>query len=97
MSHIAFAQNGATVMTTAKRYDKLNRLLSIPSVPSVSSVVSFNYQYNSANQRTRATLADGICWVYPWSSLIPGLASKHLPLCMHTFAFLDVSRHLSNV
>ena len=31
--------------------------------------MSFNYQYNSANQRMRATLRDGSCWVDQYDKL----------------------------
>ena len=31
--------------------------------------VSFSYVYNNANQRTRATLADGSYWLYEYDSL----------------------------
>ena len=62
---IAFNQR----MTTTKQWDYLNRLQSVSSVPSGASAVSFNYGYNSANQRTNATLADGSGWVYAYDSL----------------------------
>ncbi len=50
-------------MVTSKQYDLLNRLTNS------SSSVSFVYAYNSANQRSRATLADGSYWVYAYDSL----------------------------
>ena len=58
-------------MTTTKTYDFLNRLTSITSVPSGAGVssVSFAYNYNHANQRTRATLADGSYWLYDYDTL----------------------------
>ena len=31
--------------------------------------MKFNYQYNSANQRTRVTLLDGSYWVYGYDAL----------------------------
>jgi RHS repeat-associated protein len=52
-------------MTTAKQYDYLNRLGSISSAPATS----FNYQYNSANQRTTAKLADGSYWQFGYDAL----------------------------
>ena len=46
-------KNGATArMTTSNRYDNLNRLTLKESRTGVSPVSSFNYAYNSANQRT---------------------------------------------
>ena len=56
-------------MTTTKQYDFLNRLTPISSVPSAASAISYAYLYNSANQRTRARLADGSYWLYTYDSL----------------------------
>ncbi len=58
-------------MTTTKSYDYLNRLTQIASTPTGSGAapVSFNYNYNSANQRTKNVLADGSYWVYGYDSL----------------------------
>ena len=49
-------------MTTSNKYDYLNRLTSVSSTGAASGAVpaSFNYAYNSANQRTRSTLVDNI-------------------------------------
>jgi YD repeat-containing protein len=53
-------------MKTTRQYDRLNRLTSVASAPSGANQfpVGFAYQYNDANQRVRATLADGSFWVY---------------------------------
>jgi hypothetical protein len=56
-------------MTTTKSYDFLNRLTSISSVGTSSTSSQFAYNYNQANQRTRATLADGSYWLYDYDSL----------------------------
>ena len=58
-------------MTTTKSYDYLNRLASISSVGEASSAspISFNYNYNNANQRVRNTQADGSYWIYQYDSL----------------------------
>ncbi|MDR3412986.1 MAG: RHS repeat-associated core domain-containing protein, partial [Formivibrio sp.] len=66
---IAFANNGQTVMTTAKQYDFLNRLTTIQSRAGSAPVASFNYQYNSANQRTEVTNVDNSSWVYQYDRL----------------------------
>ncbi len=63
------AHSNAVRLTTTKLYDKLGRLLSITSVPSADSPISFDYQYNDANQRTRATLANGEYWTYGYDAL----------------------------
>jgi len=47
----------------------VNRLTGISSAPSASSAVSFNYAYNSANQRTSVTNADGSFWLYQYDTL----------------------------
>ena len=55
-------------MTTSKQYDYLNRLTTINSAIG-SSTIGYAYAYNPANQRTRATLADGSYWLYIYDSL----------------------------
>jgi len=57
-------------MVTTKQYGLLSRLTNS------SSSVSFVYAYNSANQRTRATLADGSYWVYTYDSLGQVISGK---------------------
>jgi RHS repeat-associated protein len=69
VGQIAFANHGQTVMTTAKHYDFLNRLTSIQSSAGSASVSSFNYLYNSANQRTEVTNVDNSSWVYQYDHL----------------------------
>ena len=57
----------------SRAYDRLNRLQSISSraygVAATNLPVSVGYQYNAANQRTRATLGDGTYWVYQYDAL----------------------------
>jgi RHS repeat-associated protein len=69
VDHIVFAHNGSTVMTAQNTYDKLNRLTGRSSVSSASSVVNFQYQYNTASQRTKVTLVDGSYWLYGYDAL----------------------------
>ncbi len=71
MSQITFKQSGLTRMTTTKQWDYLNRLTQISSAPSAAytSPLTYNYNYNSANQRTKDTLADGSYWIYGYDSL----------------------------
>jgi RHS repeat-associated protein len=69
---IVFQHNGQTVMTTTKQYDLLNRLTGISSfggASSASPISSFNYQYNSANQRTLVTNVDNSYWNYQYDFL----------------------------
>ncbi len=47
---ITFKQGTQTRMTTTKRYDYLNRLLSITSVPTGSGPIGFTYTYNNAER-----------------------------------------------
>jgi RHS repeat-associated protein len=71
VSQITFTNGSALRMTTTKQYDYLNRLTQISSAPSASYVspLTFNYNYNPANQRTKDTLADGSYWIYGYDSL----------------------------
>ncbi len=70
VSQINFTNAGALRMTTTKSYDFLNRLTSINSANASSVVLdSHGYSYNSANQRTSMTNADGAYWVYGYDSL----------------------------
>lgn len=63
------SHSNAVRLTTTKLYDKLGRLQSITSVPSADSPISFAYQYNDANQRTRASLTTGEYWIYGYDGL----------------------------
>ena len=71
VGQIVFASNMTTRMTTTNQYDYLNRLTSISSTGGASGAVpvSFNYAYNSANQRTRSTLVDNSYWAYAYDAL----------------------------
>jgi len=66
---LTLAKTSGGSLVTTRAYDKLNRLQSISSAPSAASAVSFAYQYNQANQRTRATLENGSYWVYQYDGL----------------------------
>jgi RHS repeat-associated protein len=71
VEEITFRQSGTQRMKTTRQYDRLNRLTSVASAPSGANQfpVGFAYQYNDANQRVRATLADGSFWVYEYDRL----------------------------
>jgi YD repeat-containing protein len=56
-------------LTTARGYDNLYRLTVISNIPSGDSSMTFAYAYNSANQRTSVTNADGSCWIFTYDSL----------------------------
>jgi RHS repeat-associated protein len=66
---LTFKRNASVVMTTAKEYDKLNRLTSIATSNAGQTLSSFAYTYNDANQRTRVDLADGSYWRYEYDLL----------------------------
>lgn len=66
---VTFMQSSTPRMTTTKSYDFLDRLTQISSAPSASSTVSFGYSYDSANQRTRRSEADGSYWLYNYDAL----------------------------
>src|SRR5438876_8902146 len=63
-------------MTTTKSYDNLNRLVTISNLPSADLALSFNYAYNSANQRTSVTNSDGSRWVYQYDYLGQVISGK---------------------
>lgn len=63
------SHSNAVRLVTTKLYDKLGRLQSITSLPSADSPISFAYDYNDDNQRTRATLANGEYWTYAYDAL----------------------------
>ena len=75
ISQVAFKQSGTTKMTTTRQYDFLNRLQSVASVGG-SQTWSYGYQYNQANQRTRATLADDSFWIYNYDDLGQVISGK---------------------
>ena len=63
---LTFKTNTTTRLNTTRAFDALNRLQSITTTPAGSGApalaVSSAYDYNTANQRTRMTLADGSYW-----------------------------------
>ncbi len=69
-SNITFRTGTITRMRTTKTYDALNRLLRVDNViPSESRNLSFAYDYNAANQRTKRTEEDGSYWEYGYDAL----------------------------
>lgn len=61
-------KNGAvTRLTSTRSFDHLNRLTSIAN-NLTAATVSRAYDYNSANQRVKATLADGSYWSYSYDT-----------------------------
>jgi YD repeat-containing protein len=68
-----YTYTAAAGMVTTQAYDKLNRLSVIPSkayrAAATNLPTSFAYQYNAANQRTRARLGDGSFRVYKYDAL----------------------------
>ncbi|MFN0066642.1 MAG: hypothetical protein ACKVYV_03300, partial [Limisphaerales bacterium] len=69
---LTFKQGATNRLTTTRAFDRLNRLQSIANVAggaSSASPLGVNYLYNDANQRVRATDADGNHWVYEYDAL----------------------------
>lgn len=64
---LTLQNGGSTRLMTTKTYDNLNRLASVSS--SAAATSAFNYDYNSANQRVKATREDGSYWSYGYDSL----------------------------
>jgi RHS repeat-associated protein len=80
LNTLTFKENSNNRLITTRSYDKLNRLSSISSTGYGTSAgtlpVSFTYQYNAANQRTRTTLGDGSYWVYQYDELGQVISGK---------------------
>lgn len=64
---LTFNNGSANALTTTRTNDALNRLVSISNA--AAATVSYAYLYNTANQRIKATLADGSYWVYQYDTL----------------------------
>lgn len=108
---VSYRSNSTMRMTTTKQYDLLNRLLSISSIGSTgaspvavdtSTSVSFGYQYNDADQRTRVPLEDGSYWLYEYDKLGQVIAGKrywsdHTPVAgqQYEYAFDDIGNRTS--
>jgi RHS repeat-associated protein len=69
VAEITFTNNGVEIMRTVKSYDMLNRLTNIVSTTNGVALSKFAYLYNTANQRTRATMVDGSYWLWGYDSL----------------------------
>jgi YD repeat-containing protein len=78
VEQISFKYQDADRMTTTKKYDGLNRLLSIESRTDAGVVSSHAYDYNDASQRTKATLAGGSHWDYSYDPLGQLTSGHHL-------------------
>jgi hypothetical protein len=80
VGNITFSRNGASRMNTAKNYDYLDRLTNALSTPTGAGQpgLGLDYAYNAANQRSRATLADGSYWVYQYDNLGQGKPWGHI-------------------
>jgi YD repeat-containing protein len=64
-------ENGTARLTVARSYDYLNRLKQIGGTPGAPNQMpwSFNYSYDSANQRTNVAMADQSRWSYKYDNL----------------------------
>lgn len=64
IAQISYKAGSTPRMTTTNQFDYLNRLTQKSSLPCGAGAVTFNYSYNSANQRTYVTNADGSFWAW---------------------------------
>jgi YD repeat-containing protein len=76
---VTFKKSGTPQLTTTKTYDKLNRLAKISSSSSAAVTSAFGYQYNQANQRARADLADGTHWGRSSPASVTGRMARRWP------------------
>lgn len=66
---VTVKNNGTLRLTTTKGYDHLNRLFSITNAPATTSARTVGYDYNAANQRSKATREDATYWDYGYDAL----------------------------
>lgn len=67
---LTFSQGATVRATTSRDFDLLNRLRVVSTAPAGGgSGWTSRYAYNTANQRTRRTDADGSFWVYQYDAL----------------------------
>ena len=75
VSGLTYSNGLIAALNTVKSYDGLGRLTNItssavsPTSVTQSVVNSFSYQYNTADQRTTNTFADGSYWSYGYDGL----------------------------
>jgi RHS repeat-associated protein len=93
VSTLTFRTSGDVKMTTTKTWDGLNRLRSIASVTSAGSTISSHtYEYNEADQRTKALREDGSYWIYQYDVLGQVITGKKYwpdgtPMAGHQFEY----------
>ena len=63
-----YSSGAGTRLTTTRNYDSSDRLGSVVNAPGSGSSISRSYSYNSRNQRTQSTLANGDYWKYDYNS-----------------------------
>ena len=68
-TNVVYSYSGVNRMTVSRTFDGFGRLLSVGSTPTNASALSFSYAYNTANQRTSSTLANGSQWAYEYDEL----------------------------
>jgi len=69
VNSLTFQQNGSNRLAVTKIRDNLNRLNGLTNSPSGDANFSFNYAYNSANQRTTVTNQDSSRWAFQYDLL----------------------------
>ena len=104
-TNLTSSSNGRLITTTTRTLDGLNRLTSIIATSGVvqaytgqvvqasTPASSYAYAYNSANQRTSRTDADGTSWAYAYDNLGQVTNGVHArpggePLLGQSFAYL---------
>lgn len=66
---VTFRNAGDVRLATAKSYDRLNRLVSVRSTFAGGGSFGHDYEFNAANQRTRAVREDQSYWNYSYDGL----------------------------
>jgi RHS repeat-associated protein len=65
---VVLAGGTDAVVTGNRTYDSLGRLTSFAWTAEGMAPISFSYEYNDADQKTRAVLADGTYWIYEYDA-----------------------------
>ena len=95
---------GITRLTTTRNFDSANRVNSIVNTPGTGAVISRAYTYNSRNQRTQSTLANGDYWKYdynPKGEVISGVkknaSNQNLLGHDYSYTFDEIGNRLKSV
>ena len=101
LNNVTVKQGANTIVSTAKTYDAFNRLLSTASTAG-GVTRTYTYEYNTKDQRTKLTLADGSYWEYTYddkgqvtSGVKKDSTGKVIPGQSFGYTFDDIGNRLT--